>query len=195
METLNTALNRLPLVLVPLAQGCEELEAVTITDLLTRAGINVVTVGLDEQIVIASRGMKLVPDKQLDDVLEDDFDMIVLPGGLPGADQLNNDQRIQTIVKRLAANNKYTAAICAAPRVLATAGLLEGKRATSFPGALDQFPVNNMTYEEKAVVVDGNVVTSRGPGTAMDFTLTLIELLSGKEKRGEVEAALQREKS
>ncbi|MCK5385903.1 MAG: DJ-1/PfpI family protein [Gammaproteobacteria bacterium] len=195
METLNTALNRVPLVLVPLAQGCEELEAVTITDLLTRAGINVVTVGLDEQIVIASRGMKLVPDKQLDDVLEDDFDMIVLPGGLPGADHLNNDKRIQIIVKRLAANDKYTAAICAAPRVLATAGLLEGKHATSFPGALDQFPVNNLMYEEKAVVVDGNVVTSRGPGTAMDFTLTLIELLSGKEKRGEVEAALQREKS
>ena len=195
METLNTALNRVPLVLVPLAQGCEELEAVTITDLLTRAGINVVTVGLDEQIVIASRGMKLVPDKQLDDVLEDDFDMIVLPGGLPGADHLNNDKRIQTIVKRLAANNKYTAAICAAPRILATAGLLEGKHATSFPGALDQFPVNNLTYEEKAVVVDGYVVTSRGPGTAMDFTLTLIELLSGKEKRDEVEAALQREKS
>lgn len=195
METLNTALNRIPLVLVPLAQGCEELEAVTITDLLTRAGINVVTVGLDEQIVTASRGMKLVPDKQLDDVLEEAFDMIVLPGGLPGADHLNNDKRIQTIVKRLAANNKYTAAICAAPRVLATAGLLEGKHATSFPGALDQFPVNNLTYEEKAVVVDGNVVTSRGPGTAMDFTLTLIELLSGKEKRDEVEAALQREKS
>lgn len=194
METLNTALNRVPLVLVPLAQGCEELEAVTITDLLTRAGINVVTVGLDDQVVIASRGMKLVPDKQLDDVLEDDFDMIVLPGGLPGADHLNNDKRIQIIVKRLAANNKYTAAICAAPRVLATAGLLEGKHATSFPGALDQFPVNNLMYEEKAVVVDGNVVTSRGPGTAMDFTLTLIELLSGKEKRGEVEAALQREK-
>jgi len=194
METLKAALNRIPLVLVPLAQGCEELEAITITDLLTRAGINVVTAGLDEQIVTASRGMKLVPDKQLDDVLDEAFDMIVLPGGLPGADHLNNDQRIQTIVKRLAANNKYTAAICAAPRVLATAGLLEGKRATSFPGALDQFPVNNMTYEEKAVVVDGNVVTSRGPGTAMDFTLTLIELLSGKEKRDEVEAALQREK-
>lgn len=195
METLNTALNRIPLVLVPLAQGCEELEAVTITDLLTRAGINVVTAGLDNNIVTASRGMKLVPDKQLDDILEDDFDMIVLPGGLPGADHLNNDKRIQTIVKRLAANNKYTAAICAAPRVLATAGLLEGKHATSFPGALDQFPVNNMTYEEKAVVVDGYVVTSRGPGTAMDFTLALIELLSGKEKRDEVEAALQREKS
>ncbi|MDH5370459.1 MAG: DJ-1/PfpI family protein [Gammaproteobacteria bacterium] len=185
----------MPTVLVPLAQGCEELEAITVTDLLTRAGIHVVTAGLDEKVVIASRGMKLVPDKELNEVLSDDFDMIVLPGGLPGADHLNNDQRIQTIVKRLATNNKYTAAICAAPRVLATAGLLDGKQATSFPGALDNFPVNNMTYEEKAVVVDGKVITSRGPGTAMDFSLTLIELLAGKEKRDEVEAALQRVKA
>lgn len=194
MEKSGTTLNTVPVVLVPLAQGCEELEAITITDLLTRAGIKVVTVGLNEDIVTASRGMKLVPDKVLDDVLDDDFDMIVLPGGLPGADHLNNDQRIQEIVVKLAAKNKYTAAICAAPRVLATAGLLDGKRATSFPGALDQFPANDMTYEEDAVVVDGKVITSRGPGTAMDFSLTLIELLVGKEKRDEVEATLQRVK-
>ena len=195
MEKANTTLEHTPLVLVPLAQGCEELEAVTITDLLTRAGINVVTAGLDQKTVIASRGMKLVADNLLDDVLKKDFDMIVLPGGLPGADHLNNDHRIQTIVKRLAANNKYTAAICAAPRILATAGLLEGKRVTSFPGALDNFPVNNLSYEESAVVVDDKIVTSRGPGTAMDFSLTLIELLMGREKRDEVEAALQREKN
>lgn len=185
-------ITHIPVVLVPLAQGCEELEAVTITDLLTRAGIKVVTAGLDKEIVVASRGMKLVPDYQLDEVLETDFDMIVLPGGLPGADFLNQDSRIQMLVKKLAAENKYTAAICAAPRVLATAGLLDGKQVTSFPGALDQFPVNNLTYQEMAVVVDGKVITSRGPGTAMEFALMLIELLCGKEKRDEVEAPLQR---
>ena len=194
MEKVSTTINKPPIVLVPLAQGCEELEAITITDLLTRAGINVVTATLDEKIVTASRGMKLVADNMLDDVIDIDFDMIVLPGGLPGADHLNNDPRIQTLVKKLAANNKYTAAICAAPRVLATAGLLEDKHATSFPGALDQFPVKNLTYEETAVVVDGKVITSRGPGTAMDFTLRLIELLLGKEKRDEVEGGLQRVK-
>lgn len=194
MEKVSTTINKPPIVLVPLAQGCEELEAITITDLLTRAGIKVVTATLDEKIVTASRGMKLVADNMLDDVIDIDFDMIVLPGGLPGADHLNNDPRIQTLVKKLAANNKYTAAICAAPRVLATAGLLEDKHATSFPGALDQFPVKNLTYEETAVVVDGKVITSRGPGTAMDFTLTLIELMLGKEKRDEVEAGLQRVK-
>lgn len=184
-----------PLVLVPLAQGCEELEAVTITDLLTRAGIQVVTAGLDDKLVIASRGMKLMPDKLLDDVLNEDFDMIVLPGGLPGADHLNNDPRIQALVKRMAENNKYTTAICAAPRVLATAGILDGKHATSFPGALDHFPVNNLIKSEDDVVVDGNIVTSKGPGTAMDFALTLIELLLGKEKRIEVEEPLQRPKN
>ena len=194
MERSSSELNIIPTVLVPLAQGCEELEAITITDLLTRAGVKVVTASLDEKIVLASRGMKLVADNQLNDVLNDNFDMIILPGGLPGADHLNNDQRIQTIVKKMAAKNKYTAAICAAPRVLATAGLLDGKHATSFPGALDNFPVADMIYEEKAVVIDGKVITSRGPGTAMDFTLTLIELLVGKEKRDEVETTLQRDK-
>lgn len=183
-----------PLVLVPLAQGCEELEAVTVTDLLTRAGINVVTAGLDKEVVIASRGMRLVPEYTLEEVLEKDFDMIVLPGGLPGADHLNKDDRLHALIKKMADNNKYISAICAAPRVLATAGLLDGKRVTSFPGALDNFPVNNLSYEESTVVIDANIITSRGPGTAMDFALTLIELLLGNAKRIEVETALQRPK-
>ena len=179
-------------VLVPLAQGCEELEAITITDLLTRAGIEVVTAGLDDKPVKASRGMVLMPDHLLDDVIEQEFDMIVLPGGLPGADHLNNDPRIQQLVKKHYHQNKFTAAICAAPRVLATAGILDNKQATSFPGALDNFPAENMIYLEDPVVVDGNVITSRGPGTAMDFALILIEKLAGKAKREEVEIPLQR---
>ena len=179
-------------VLVPLAQGCEELEAVTIIDLLRRAGIHVVTAGLDHQPIRASRGTVLLADSTLDDALQHEYDMIVLPGGLPGADHLNQDPRIQRLVKDMAARGKYTAAICAAPRVLATAGLLKGKRATSFPGSLDGFPTEGVHYEENAVVIDGKIVTSRGPGTAMDFTLTLIELLVGKDKRDAVEKPLQR---
>jgi 4-methyl-5(b-hydroxyethyl)-thiazole monophosphate biosynthesis len=179
-------------VLVPLAPGCEELEAVTVTDLLTRAGIEEVTAGLDDKPVKASRGIVLIPDTTLDAVLDEEFDMIVLPGGLPGADHLNADPRIQQMVKKLSNENRYTAAICAAPRVLATAGLLDNKSATSYPGALDQFKTENMSYQETPVVVDGKVVTSRGPGTAMDFALTLIELLAGKAKRDEVEGSLQR---
>ena len=124
-------------VLVPLAQGCEELEAVTVVDLLRRAGIDVVTAGLDEQPVRASRGMVLLPDMTLEQALQRDYDMIVLPGGLPGADHLRDDARVIDLLREMAAAGKYTAAICAAPRVLARAGLLDGKRATSYPGALD----------------------------------------------------------
>lgn len=179
-------------VLIPLAQGCEELEAVTVIDLLRRAGIEVTTVGLDDQPVRASRGTVLMPDTTLEAVMDRDFDMIVLPGGLPGADHLNNDPRIHTLLLQMNEADKYTAAICAAPKVLASAGLLNGKHATSFPGALDNIQTDNMQYEQNAVVVDGKIITSRGPGTAMDFALTLIEHLLGRVKRDEVEAALQR---
>jgi len=179
-------------VLVPLAQGCEELEAVTIVDLLRRAGIEVVTAGLDERPVRASRGVLLIADMTLDQAMQKDYDMIVLPGGLPGADHLDQDSRIQSLLQKMYAEGKYIAAICAAPKVLASAGLLDGRRATSFPGSLDGCSIADMDYREQAVVIDGRVITSRGPGTAMDFALTLIELLAGKEKRRQVEAPLQR---
>lgn len=182
----------MPKVLVPLAQGCEELEAVTIIDLLRRAQIDVITAGLDKQTVTASRGVKLVPDTDLDTALKQDYDMIVLPGGLPGADHLDNDPRIKTLLKKMASNKKFTAAICAAPKALANAGVLEGKRATSYPGFLDDLDLPNTKITNEAVVVDGKVITSRGPGTAMDFVLTLIETLLGKQKRNEVEAGLVR---
>lgn len=179
-------------VLVPLAQGCEELEAVTIVDLLRRAGIEVVTAGLDDQPVRASRGTVLIPDTTLDTVAGRDFDMIVLPGGLPGADHLDRDPRLRALLTRTAAAGRYVAAICAAPKVLASAGLLANRRATSFPGVLDARAVAGLEYREEPVVQDGRIITSRGPGTAMDFALALIEALAGREKRGQVEAALQR---
>ena len=179
-------------VLVPLAQGCEELEAVTVVDLLRRAGIDVITAGLDAQPVRASRGVTLVPDMSLEAALQLEFDMIVLPGGLPGADHLRDDPRVIGLLQKMAAADRYTAAICAAPRVLAQAGLLDGKCATSFPGALDVDAVPGIDYQDAPVVMDGKVITSRGPGTAMDFALTLIETLVGKQRRDEVEAGLQR---
>jgi 4-methyl-5(b-hydroxyethyl)-thiazole monophosphate biosynthesis len=179
-------------VLIPLAQGCEELEAVTLIDLLRRAGIHVVTAGLDDQPVTASRGTRLIPDVSLDKVAQQEFDMIVLPGGLPGADNLNSDARIHALLKRTAERGNITAAICAAPTVLANTGLLDGRRATGYPGFLDKLNLPTTTLQDEAVVVDGHVVTSKGPGTAMDFALTLIELLVGREIRGEVENDLQR---
>jgi len=134
----------------------------------------------------------LVPDTTLDEALAHDYDMVVLPGGLPGADHLKNDPRIIELLQRMAAHERYTAAICAAPRALAHAGLLDGRTATSFPGAIDPDSIPGLRYVERPVVIDGRVITSRGPGTAMDFALELIGLLAGSRVRDDVEAALQR---
>lgn len=179
-------------VLVPLAEGCEELEAVTIIDLLRRAGVEVVTAGLADGPVRASRGVVLLPDRNLDEVLGDEFDMIVLPGGLPGADHLDADPRIHTLLQRMAEQDRFTAAICAAPKVLLNAGLLDGHKATAYPGVIDGQMTAGAQLLSDAVVIDGRVVTSRGPGTAMDFALTLIEQLLGPEQRRAVEEPLMR---
>ena len=181
-------------VLVPLAAGCEELEAVTIIDLLRRADIKVTSAGLEAspQAVRASRGTLLVPDTSLEQAIKQDYDMVVLPGGQPGTDTLNADPRIHALLQHMAQHEKYIAAICAAPKVLASTGLLKGRRVTSFPGALDPSQFAAVRYEETAVVQDGHIITSRGPGTAMDFALTIIEILAGRAKRDEVEQGLVR---
>lgn len=179
-------------VLVPLAQGCEELEAITIMDLMVRANIEVVTAGLDASPVTAARGTKIIPDTDINKLLNTEFDMVVLPGGLPGADHLRDSEPVQSILKAHAANSKYVAAICAAPKALAQAGLLENKTATGFPGVLESLDLKNTRVKNSALEIDGKVITSRGPGTAMDFALQLIELLEGKEKRDTVEKGLVR---
>jgi 4-methyl-5(b-hydroxyethyl)-thiazole monophosphate biosynthesis len=180
-------------VLIPLAQGCEELEAVTVIDLLRRAQIEVITAGLEDGPVRGSRDTVLLPDTLLDAVMDQDFDMIVLPGGLPGATRLDGDERIHRLLKRYQAEDRFAAAICAAPKVLANAGLLSGKSATGYPGAIDLKDYPEVDLLDVPVVVDGKVITSRGPGTAMDFALQLIESLAGKATRDEVETALVRE--
>jgi 4-methyl-5(b-hydroxyethyl)-thiazole monophosphate biosynthesis len=172
-------------VLVPLAEGFEELEAVTIIDILRRAGVEVVVASLAGSPVTGSHGIRLAADTPLAAVLEQDFDMIALPGGMPGAEHLKNDPRIAGFVRRLHGRGSPVAAICAAPMVLAAAGVLEGRRATGYPGFLADAAAD-------AVVVDRNVITSRGPGTALDFALTLVETLAGAAARHEVESRLER---
>ncbi len=176
--------------LVLFADGSEELEAVTVINIMRRGGVNVTVAGLHGGVLRGARGTMLQPDTTLDDALIHSYDMVVLPGGQPGANNLKADARVIKLVQQMAANGRYVSAICAAPAVLATAGLLEGKRATSFPGALDPFA--NVSRQTQAVVEDGKLITSRGPGTAMDFALTLLERLTGKAKRDEVEKALVR---
>lgn len=174
----------MPRALVPLAAGFEEIEAVTIIDVLRRAGIEVTTAGLEPGTVPGAHGIALVPDRTLDDVRADEYDLNALPGGMPGADHLDRDPRIRRLVKEMAAAGKYVGAICAAPKVLASAGLLHNRPATSYPGFLDPSQVQ---YREEAVVIDGKVITSRGPGTALDFALSLVEILAGAGKRAELE--------
>lgn len=180
-------------VLVPLAQGCEELEAVTIIDLLVRAGVEVVTASLDDnKLITASRGVQLMAQKSLNDVLDEPFDMVILPGGIPGADHLEDDARIIEKLKQTVSSGKTVAAICAAPKVLVTAGLLDGKKATSYPGFINKNPAPHMQYIDQPVVEDNQVITSKGPGTAMDFALTLIDRLCGNDIRKQVENGLVR---
>ena len=178
-------------VLMPLAEGFEEIEAVTVVDLLRRAGIEVQTASLGAREVTGSHGITVLADLGLDAAAADDYDMIVLPGGMPGADHLKKDARVVALLRQFAAAGRYTAAICAAPGVLAHAGLLEGRAATSYPGFLTRESAAGLRLSEDPVVVDGRVVTSRGPGTAVHFALALIELLAGAEARRAVQERLQ----
>ncbi|MBI5431108.1 MAG: DJ-1/PfpI family protein [Nitrosomonadales bacterium] len=176
--------------LILFADGSEELEAITIVNILRRAGVSVTLAGLHAGSLRGSRSVMITPDTTLDEALQHHYDMVVLPGGQPGTNNLKADARVLQLIKQMAQQGKYVAAICAAPSVLATAGLLDGRQATSFPGALAPFPA--VKPQKSAVVEDGNLITSRGPGTAMDFALLLAERLAGREKRQEVEAGLQR---
>jgi 4-methyl-5(b-hydroxyethyl)-thiazole monophosphate biosynthesis len=180
-------------VLIPLAQGCEEIEAVTLIDLLRRAGISVTTASLSNQYELtASRKVRLIADTLLEKVIYDDFDMLLLPGGQPGTSHLDDDHRIHALLNRFHHAGKYIAAICAAPLVLASSGLLSGRRACCYPGALTTSKWPDIKIIDEPIVIDGHILTSRGPGTAMDFALTIIELLTDKTTRNEVEAGLVR---
>jgi len=165
-------------VLIPLADGFEEIETFTVVDILRRAEITVVLVGLQNGPVASVRKVSVIPDDSLENVKADDFDMIILPGGQPGTTNLGADVRIKRLLNEFSTAGKYISAICAAPSVLAEAGLIKGKRVTAYPGYKDK--LDGAQYVESAVVSDGTIITSQGPGTAIAFALAIVTRLAGK---------------
>ncbi len=173
-------------ILVPFAEGFEETEAVTIVDVLRRAGIGVDTVGIPGTSVIGGHSIRVNTDKRLAEINVDDYDGIVLPGGNRGTENLVRTAQVIEMIKKFNSKGKLVGAICAAPLVLVKAGILENKKATIHPGMERELP----HPRSDPVVVDGNVVTSQGVGTALDFSLKLVEILVGKGKVFEIRSGL-----
>lgn len=165
-------------VMVPFAEGFEEVEALTIVDVLRRAGIQVDTVGVVGSVINSAHGIRIMVDKRLSEVTHTDYDAIILPGGNPGYINLGRSTQVIEMVKKFNSQNKLIGAICASPSILAKEGLLDNKRATIYPGneKLLAYP------RDKPVVIDGNIITSQGPGTAMEFALKIVEKLLGLDK-------------
>ena len=175
--------------IVVLADGFEEIEAVTPIDLLRRAGIEVIVAGLDRTTVTGARGVKVQCDTTLEQ-LQGDFDAIILPGGANGAKNLAASSRLSKLLVQFNQDQKLIAAICAAPVVVLTSlGILDNKNATCFPG-MEQGFAKSTTFRDNRVVGDGNVITSRGPGTALDFSLSIIEKLTDKTLADRVRSAV-----
>ena len=172
-------------VLVPIADGTEEIEAVTIIDVLRRAGANVIVASVGELQIIASRGVKIVADKLISECIDEQFDLIALPGGIPGAENLRDSDELRQLLLMQNDSSNWLAAICAAPAVvLEYHGLLSNRLATCHPGFRDK--LTNKEKIDQRVVIDGNCVTSQGPGTALEFALQLVAILYGEEKSREV---------
>jgi len=176
-------------VLVPIADGTEEIEAVCIIDVLRRAGAEVTVASVGNLQITASRGVKLVADCTIDSCRDDHFDLIALPGGIPGAEHLRDSQPLIQLLRRHQAGGGWYGAICAAPAVvLSHHGLIGGRQATGHPSFTKQLTDGESVAAR--VVVDGKCVTSQGPGTALEFALTLVALLYDDAKTKEIAAAM-----
>lgn len=168
-------------VLVPLACGFEEIEAVTIIDVLRRAEVEVLVASLDEKALVkGANEISVQADMQVKDVDVESLDMVVLPGGLDGTYALADDERVQSILKEMDAKGKNIGAICAAPFALNKAGVLKQKY-TCYPSIEEQIRLDGFMGDSAMVVEDGNVMTSRGPGTAICFALAIVKKLKGQE--------------
>ena len=182
-----------PKVLLPLANGFEEIEAVTIIDVLRRGEIEVTVADLGEssapRAALGAHGIEITTDASLDQLDPASFDAIALAGGMPGATNLRDDPRVIAALHVMERKNRWTAAVCAAPIVLAQAGLLEGQRATSYPAFQDQLG-NATVVSDQRVVISGRVITSLGPGTSLDFALCLVAVLRSAALAEEIAEAM-----
>jgi 4-methyl-5(b-hydroxyethyl)-thiazole monophosphate biosynthesis len=175
-------------VVVPLADGFEEIEAITVIDLLRRAGLRVTAAGLAGTSATGAHGIAVACDRVFDAADVAGADALVLPGGMPGSTRLRESGAVRAAVARMAGEGKLIGAICAAPTVLEACGVLSGRRATSHPNHAHE--MRSCRYEESAVVEDGNLITSRGAGTSIDFAAALIRRLAGEDAARDILARI-----
>ena len=176
-------------IFVFLAEGFEEIEALTPVDVLRRAGLSVQTVSvMDEQVVAGAHGVPVLADKMFAEINPEDAEMILLPGGLPGATNLDAHEGLSRMILDFAAAEKPLAAICAAPLVFGNRGLLEGKKATCYPGF--ETYLKGAQYTAALVEKDGNFITGKGPGAAMEFAFAIVEKYCGMDKVNELKQGM-----
>ncbi|MDD2244792.1 MAG: DJ-1/PfpI family protein [Dysgonamonadaceae bacterium] len=177
-------------VIVFLATGFEETEAIATVDVLRRAGFNVTTVSITgEYDVTSAHNVTIIADTLFEETDFSNIDILVLPGGMPGAKNLKEHEGVRKLLVDFSKDTKkHIGAICAAPMVLGDLGILNGKKATAYPGFENE--LKGATYTAEATTVDGRIITGKGPGFVFEFGLTLVEVLAGKEKREQVAKGL-----
>lgn len=167
------------MIYIFLADGFEEIEAIVPRDILKRGGVEVLTVGVTGGVVESAYGLKINPDITIENIDIDNLEGIILPGGMPGTTNLKNNQKLLDIVKYSFENKLLMGAICAAPSILGEMGILQGKTACCYPGF--EKHLKGASVSNESVAIDQNIITSKGPGTAMNFGFALLSYLKGKE--------------
>lgn len=175
-----------------LADGFETIEALTVVDMVRRAKIDIETVSIQEtKQVVSAHQIPVTADRVLDDVVDQDADMYVFPGGMPGTTNLRANETLMGMLQKQRDANKYIAAICAAPALIfENMGYLKGKKATCYPSFDDQLKNGGVDWSPEGAVIDGNIITGRGMGTAIDFASAIISVLASKEKAKEIEDSI-----
>ena len=177
------------MIAVFLANGFEEIEALAVVDVLRRAELEVVTVGIGSRTIRGSHNIPVVADAMDEDWQPAELEAVVLPGGMPGAENLENSAVVQSAIDAVYAQGGYVCAICAAPFILGHKGLLKGKKAVCFPGY--EAELTGAEIQDEAVVVDGHIITAKGAGVALDFGLCIVSCLTTEKKATQLRAAMQ----